>query len=151
MGTISDRFIQEQTRSSYKKGSDRSVAERDSSIEEGNLKSTNIADFENEAVASLVTQFKSMAASIGKEEQSSVAQIYCILKEAFQRTSSMNYSTIGIDFTLFSIVRSCSGAHGCQNSNSEGERIEIIIMDRKSPDHLGCRVGGTSFEKKQIL
>lgn len=89
MGTISDRFIQEQTRSSYKKGSDRSGAERDSSIEEGNLKSTNIADFENEAVASLVTQFKSMAASIGKEEQSSVAQIYCILKEAFQRTSSI--------------------------------------------------------------
>ena len=107
--------------------------ERDSSTGEGVLEGTNIADdFKNEAVGSLVTQLNSMVASIGKEKQSSVGQLNYILKQAFQRTLSMNYSVIGIGCTLFSIVRSCSGAHGCRNSNPEPDRIEMIIMDEKS-------------------
>lgn len=44
----------------------------------------------------------------------------------------MSYSVIGIGCTLFSIVRSCSGSHGCHNSNPEPDRIEMIIMDGKS-------------------
>ena len=44
----------------------------------------------------------------------------------------MSYSVIGISCTLFNIVRSCSGVHGCQDSNLEADRIEMIIMDGKS-------------------
>ena len=45
------------------------VVERDSSIGKGLLECTNIADdFKNDALGSLVTQLKSMVASMGKEE-----------------------------------------------------------------------------------
>ena len=44
----------------------------------------------------------------------------------------MSYSVINIGCTLFSIIRSSSGAHGCHNSNSGPDRIEMIIMDGKS-------------------
>ena len=44
----------------------------------------------------------------------------------------MSYSVIGIGCTLFSIIRSSSGAHSCHKSNSEPDRIEMITMDGKS-------------------